>query len=358
MKSLAQKSLPYWCAFDIVGKEEEIARLEAEAAQPHFWLDQAASSIAMRNLNRLKETVGLWRRLERETGDLLELARLSAPEVSARDELASHVEEAEKRLRELEFQLLLGGKYQERDAILAIHAGAGGTESQDWTEMLLRMYLRWTERRGYRTEVLDVTPGEEAGIKSVTLEVTGLYAYGYLRAEKGVHRLVRLSPFDAAHARHTSFALVEAWPQAEGDVEVIINPEDLRLDVFRASGAGGQNVQKNSTAVRVTHLPTGLVVSCQDERSLARNRETALKILRARLMEIELEKKAEEQAHLKGEHVTAGWGNQIRSYVLHPYKMVKDHRTGHETSNVSAVLDGDLDELIQSYLRSRMGEKT
>lgn len=311
----------------------------------------------MRNLTRLKETVSVWRRLERETRDLLELARLSAAEVSARDELASHVEELEGRLGEVEFQLLLGGKYEERDAILAIHAGAGGTESQDWTEMLLRMYLRWAERRGYRSEVLDVTPGEEAGIKSVTVEVVGLYAYGYLRAEKGVHRLVRLSPFDAAHARHTSFALVEAWPQAEGDVEINLNPDDLRVDVFRASGAGGQNVQKNSTAVRITHLTTGLVVSCQDERSLARNRETALKILRARLMEIELEKKAEEQARLKGEHVTAGWGNQIRSYVLHPYKMVKDHRTGYETSNASAVLDGHLDELIQSYLRSKMGEK-
>ncbi len=222
--------------------------------------------------------------------------------------------------------------------------------------MLMRMYLRWAERRGYRATVLDVSEGEEAGIKSATIEIDGAYAYGYLRAERGVHRLVRLSPFDAAHRRHTSFALVEVMPAVEEAVEVNINPDDLKIDVFRSSGAGGQNVQKTSTAIRITHLPTGIVVTCQNERSQVQNRETALRILQARLLEIEQEKREAEQAQLKGQHVDAGWGNQIRSYVLHPYTMVKDHRTEVETSNTTAVLDGDLDSFIEAYLRSQVGE--
>jgi peptide chain release factor 2 len=226
----------------------------------------------------------------------------------------------------------------------------------DWADMLLRMYLRWAERRGYQADILDLMPGDEAGLKSVTVEVSGPHAFGYLRSERGVHRLVRLSPFDAGHARHTSFALVEVMPEAEEGAEVAIEPEDLRIDVYRASGHGGQNVQKNATAVRITHLPSGLVVTCQNERSQYRNRMSAMKVLEARLLERELERQAEEQARLKGEHVAAGWGNQIRSYVLHPYKMVKDHRTGFETSNAPAVLEGEIDDLQVAYLKHTLGE--
>src|SRR6185437_1718862 len=229
------------------------------------------------------------------------------------------------RLDEIEFQLMLSGTYDRRPAILAIHAGAGGTEAQDWAQVLLRMYLRWAERHGYRTEILDETPGEEAGVKSVTVEIRGPYAYGYLKSERGVHRLVRLSPFDAAHRRHTSFALVEVMPEPEEAAKIEIRPEELKMDVFRSSGAGGQNVQKTSTAVRITHLPTGIVVTCQNERSQIQNKETALTILAARLAEIEEQKREAERLSLKGQHVEAGRGNQIRSYVLHPYNLVKDH---------------------------------
>ena len=312
----------------------------------------------MQRLARLKETAETWRDLESRAGALLELADLAIGEedVSLQEGLAAETDEIAARLGPLEFQLLLSGEYDERDALVALHAGAGGTESQDWAQMLLRMYVRWAEGRSYGARILDLSPGEEAGIKSAVVEVSGRYAYGYLKAERGVHRLVRLSPFDAAHLRHTSFVLVEVLPEAEQDVDVIISPDDLRIDVFRASGAGGQHVQKNATAVRITHAPTGIVVSCQNERSLVQNKETALKILRARVMERELQRRAQEQARLKGEHVPPEWGNQIRSYVLHPYKMVKDHRTGYESSNPEAVMDGNLDELLNAYLLSRVGE--
>ncbi len=251
--------------------------------------------------------------------------------------------------------MLLSGPYDASDAIVAIHAGAGGTDAQDWAEMLLRMYLRWAEARGHQAEVIDRLYGEEAGIKRATVTVAGADAYGYLRTERGVHRLVRLSPFDQAHRRHTSFALVEVWPDLGNEVHVDIQPTDLEIETFRASSAGGQHVQKNETAVRITHLPSGIVVSCQNERSQTQNRETALRILRARLLQLEEEKRRAELADLKGEHVDAGWGNQIRSYVLHPYQMVKDHRTEHETGNVEAVLDGRLDDFMIAYLRATMG---
>jgi peptide chain release factor 2 len=314
----------------------------------------------MKHLAEVRATIDTWRGLEAKARELAELAALAEAEddVSLAEELAGEADELACRLDDLEFGLSFSGPYDHRSAILAVHAGAGGTESQDWAEMLLRMYLRWAERQGYRTDLLDVTPGEEAGIKSATLEVSGPHAYGYLRGERGVHRLVRLSPFDAGHARHTSFALLEAMPEAESAAEVEVSPEDLRIDVFRASGHGGQNVQKNATAVRITHLPTGLVATCQNERSQYRNRESAMKVLEARLIEQELQRQTEEQARLKGEHVAAGWGNQIRSYVLHPYKMVKDHRTGYESSDPSSVLDGDLDELMKAYLKETMGQET
>jgi peptide chain release factor 2 len=270
-------------------------------------------------------------------------------------ELAAETSRLAAELDGLEFQLMLGGSYDRKNAILALHAGAGGTESQDWTEMLLRMYIRWAERRGFKAEVLDTMPGEEAGIKSVTLAIRGPFAYGYLRSERGVHRLVRLSPYDAAHRRHTSFALAEVMPEADADVEVTVNPEDVKMEVFRSSGAGGQNVQKTSTAVRLIHGPTGIIVTCQDQRSQLQNKETALRILQSRLLALRVEEQETEQARLKGQHVAAGWGNQIRSYVLHPYNMVKDHRTEHETSNTSAVLDGEIDEFVQAFLKQSMG---
>ena len=305
----------------------------------------------------LKDAVDSWRNLESRASsayDLLTLA-LDEGDTTLEESLRSELEAIAAEIRDREFQLTLSGEYDARNAILAVHAGAGGTESQDWAHMLLRMFLRWSERRRYKSEILDMSPGDEAGIKSAVISIEGKHAYGYLKAEGGTHRLVRLSPFDSAHMRHTSFALVEVLPEAEERVDVIIDPEDLRIDVFRAGGHGGQSVQKNSTAVRITHQPTGIVVSCQNERSQFQNKEFAMKVLRARLMEVELKRRAEEQARIKGEHVSAEWGSQIRSYVLHPYRMVKDHRTGYETSDTGAVLDGDLDPLIHAYLVHTVG---
>jgi len=313
----------------------------------------------MRELTELRDTVDLWRRIQRQIDDdkgLLELA-IAENDADLGAQIDQSTQELSKEIDQLEFQLMLSGQYDKRPAILAIHAGAGGTEAQDWAQMLLRMYLRWGERHGYKTEILDETPGEEAGVKSVTIELRGPYAYGYLKSERGVHRLVRLSPFDAAHRRHTSFALVEVMPEPEEAAKVQINPDDLRIDVFRSSGAGGQNVQKTSTAVRVTHIPSGIVVTCQNERSQLQNRETALTILAARLAEIEEQKRESERLAIKGVHVEAGWGNQIRSYVLHPYNMVKDHRTNSETSNPTAVLDGEIDPFMESYLQWKLGEE-
>ncbi len=272
-----------------------------------------------------------------------------------RDELENEVQAVEKELEKREFAAMLSGPYDRGDALLAIHAGAGGTDSQDWAEMLERMYLRWAENNQYQTEILDLTEGEEAGIKSVTISVEGPYAFGYLRPEKGVHRLVRLSPFDSSHRRHTSFALVEVLPQVEDDTSVEINANDLRIDTYRSAGAGGQNVQKNDTAVRITHLPTGLVVSCQNERSQLQNKENAMRVLKARLLEIKQQEQEEKIAEWRGEYQKAEWGSQIRSYVLHPYQMVKDHRTDYEVGNTQAVLDGDLDGFIEAYLRSNVG---
>jgi peptide chain release factor 2 len=311
----------------------------------------------MRRLAELKKVVERWRELEKRVADLDELISLAEEDASLQAEVQSEVEAVASLLDELEFQMAFSGEYDDRNAILAIHAGAGGTESQDWAEMLMRMYLRWAERRGYRAEILDLSPGEEAGVKSVVIAINGDYANGYLKSEHGVHRLVRLSPFDADHARHTSFALVEVMPEAKADVDVKIDPADLKVETFRSSGPGGQHMQKTSSAVRLTHLPTGLVVTCQSERSQYRNKEIALRILQARLLELERAKREEEKASLKGERVAAGWGNQIRSYVLHPYKMVKDHRTGYQTSDADAVLDGELDGFINAYLRSGLGRK-
>ena len=346
-----------WCVFDVPSLEAQVTSLEAQSAAPDFWDDSQSAQHVMRRLSSIRARIETWRGLETKVADLLELIDLAAAE--ADEATAADIEhEADAiaaHLDELEFELTFSGPYDDRNAIIAIHAGAGGTESQDWAEMLLRMFLRWCERRRFAAEVIDLMPGEEAGIKSATIEVTGEHAYGYLKSERGVHRLVRLSPFDSENRRHTSFALVEVMPEANDAAEVKINPDDLRVDVYRASGHGGQNVQKNSTAIRITHIPTGIVVTCQNERSQGRNRESALRVLEARLIELGLRKHAEEQAQIKGEHVSAGWSNQIRSYVLHPYKMVKDHRTGYETSNAADVLDGDLDDAIKAYLKTTVG---
>lgn len=350
--------LRFWSVFDLAGKEKRAAELERAAAQPDFWNDNIAAQRAMRELTALKDETGTWRDLERRARDAAGLLELAIEENHTEmvAEVAREAAAIEKRLAALEFNLLFSGEYDRNNAILSIHAGAGGTESQDWAQMLMRMYLRYADLRQYDTEILEEMPGDEAGIKSVTIRVVGEYAYGRLKAERGVHRLVRLSPFDANHRRHTSFVLVEVMPEIEDAVAVEIKPDDVKVDIFHASGHGGQNVQKVATAVRLTHIPTGIVVTCQNERSQLQNRENAFKVLRSRLVELEIEKKEQEKLRLKGQHVEAGWGNQIRSYVLHPYQMVKDHRTEHETSRTDLILDGELDEFIEAYLKSQVGQ--
>jgi peptide chain release factor 2 len=307
----------------------------------------------MRDLARLRDELTAWREAERSLADALELAGLG--DELLRGELETEVARLEERVGNLEFETLLSGPHDHDKVIFTIFAGAGGTEAQDWVSILYRMYQRWCETRRFKTEVLDLSEGEEAGIKSVTLAVDGPYAYGYLKSEKGTHRLVRLSPFDSAHRRHTSFASVEVYPQVEDVGEIEIPANDIEIETYRASSAGGQNVQKNATAIRIRHLPSGLVVTCQNERSLTQNRENAMKVLRARLLALREEERAKEIAALKGERVKAEWGQQIRSYVLHPYQMVKDHRTDFETSRTDEVLNGSLDGFIEAYLRSQVG---
>jgi peptide chain release factor 2 len=303
----------------------------------------------MKQLSNLREEIGIFESYKQRAADALELAKMG--DESLQPELEQEAQNLESIIAKLEFDIMLSGRYDRGNAILAIHAGAGGTDSQDWAEMLLRMYLRWIENRGFKSEILDLSEGEEAGIKSVTIEVDGQYAYGYLHPEKGVHRLVRLSPFDAAHRRHTSFAQVEVLPQVEDKSTVTIDSNDIRIDTYRSAGAGGQNVQKNDTAVRITHIPSGIVVTCQNERSQTQNRENAMKVLRARLLEIKRQEQEKKLSKLRGEYQKAEWGSQIRSYVLHPYQMVKDHRTNYEIGNAQSVLDGDLDGFIEAYLR-------
>ncbi len=329
--------------------------LEEESIAPDFWDNQRAAQQKMQELNALQEVISVWDGLKQRTQDALDFAEIAEDDESLLAELQVEADSLDGELEKREFTLSLSGKYDSGGAIISIHAGAGGTEAQDWAAMLQRMYLRWAEKKGFATEITDLTQGEEAGIKSVTTTVEGPYAYGYLQAERGTHRLVRLSPFDAGNRRHTSFAKLEVLPIIDEDIEIEIAPNDVRMDVFLSSGAGGQSVQKNATAVRLHHLPTGIVVSCQNERSQTQNREIAMRILRGKLYAIEQEKIAAEKARLKGENVQADFGSQIRSYVLHPYQMVKDLRTNVETAATQAVLDGDLDAFIEAWLKTQVG---
>lgn len=326
-----------------------MAYLEKEAQKSGLWDNRERAQGIMIRQSQLRDEIDSYETLKKRTEDTLELLEIS--DESMEEELTGEVEKIEEAVDRLELKTLLSGKYDRGNALLAIHAGAGGTDSQDWAEMLERMYLRWAESHGYKTDILDRTAGEEAGIKSVTIGISGPMAYGYLRPEKGVHRLVRLSPFDAAHRRHTSFALVEVLPELDDLDEVNVPSDDIKVDVYKSSGAGGQNVQKNATAVRLTHIPTGMVVTCQNERSLVQNKENAMRVLKARLLEMKQEEQDEQISELRGEYTKAEWGSQIRSYVLHPYQLVKDHRTDYEMGNTQAVLDGELDPFIEAYLR-------
>src|SRR6266516_3695130 len=325
-----------------------------------FWSDNRKAQAQMQQLNALREEVTTWEEIDTQLEDLLGLAQLleEEPDEEMQAEVAQSVAEIEKKVEQLQFSLMLSGEHDERDAILSIHAGSGGVDAQDWAEMLLRMYLRWAEQHKFRTEIYDYSEGEEAGIKSVTVEIKGRYVYGYLRSEIGTHRLIRLSPFDAAHRRHTSFAKVEVLPDIEDTIEITIRPEDIEVDTYRSTGAGGQHVNKTDSAVRMRHIPSGIVVTCQNERSQIQNREVAMKLLKVRLYELEQKKREEETARLKGEHVQADFGTQIRSVTIHPYNIVKDHRTNYESSDTEGYLAGDVDPFIYAYLQAMAGGVT
>ena len=339
-----KKSTPSWSIFDLPSKEIELKELQQKSTQGEIWDNPQAAQKLMKAISDLSNELDDWKSLKTKIFDLIDLAELEDDSVKA--EIESEIILIEKDLDKKELTMLLSGRFDAGNALLTIHAGAGGTESQDWAEMLQRMYLRWAEKNNFEAEILDFTPGEEAGIKSVTMAINGKYAYGNLRSEKGTHRLVRISPFDSNHRRHTSFAMVEILPEVDDSNEIEILPEEIRIDVYKSAGAGGQNVQKNATAVRITHIPSGLVVSCQNERSQLQNRENALRVLRARLLEIKKEQQDKEMADIRGVYKKAECGNQIRSYVLQPYQMIKDHRTNHEEGNTQAVLDGIVNKTV------------
>ena len=342
--------------FNLAGIEKEVATLEEETQKPDFWGNSDNSSKILQKIKNLKDKIESYNKLN-ETKDEIELLI----EIGNEEEDLSYLKDAKelfKALKEdttnMNLETLLSGPYDKNNAIISLHAGAGGTEAQDWVEMLFRMYSRWCERRGFKTETIDFLDGDEAGIKSVTMLVSGINAYGYLKAEKGVHRLVRISPFDASGRRHTSFASLDVLPELDDDIEVDINPDEIRVDTFRASGAGGQHINKTDSAIRITHFPTGIVVSCQNERSQHKNRDTAMKMLKAKLLEIKEQEQRDKLSDIQGEQMDIGWGSQIRSYVFHPYNLVKDHRTNFEMGNINAVMDGDIDGFINEYLKVQL----
>ncbi|MGH7759345.1 MAG: peptide chain release factor 2 [Candidatus Dormibacteria bacterium] len=343
--------------FDFVGKQARAAGLEEELGRPGAWDDPGPAQRASQELSRLRGELSELVAVSQRAQDAHELAELVEEGSGEAAEVGAELEALGKELDRRELDLLFQDPYSESPALLSVHAGAGGTDAQDWAEMLLRMYLKWAEKHHLEATLLDQSEGEEAGIKSATVRISGRHAYGQLRVEKGVHRLVRISPFDAARRRHTAFALVEVYPEIPDEVEVEIDEKDVRVDVYRSSGAGGQHVNKTSSAVRITHLPTGIVVTCQNERSQQQNRETAWRVLRSRLLDHQRAQRLEHLADLKGESLSPEWGNQIRSYVLQPYTLVKDNRTALELGNVSAVLEGDLDPLIEAYLRQEASRR-
>lgn len=344
--------------FDLPGKQHEIDALEQQASDPNLWNDQRQAQKILQRLGRLKQDVEQWNSLNDKIislGELIEIA-VAEEDASLRDEIDAELSDLSQDIEQREFALLLSGTYDESDAFISIQAGTGGTDAQDWAEMMLRMYLRWAEEQNYQASVVDISPGDEAGLKSVTVEIRGDYAYGYMKCEAGVHRLIRLSPFNSAHIRQTSFARVEVMPEVDDAPEIVILPDDLRIDVFRSAGHGGQGVNTTDSAVRLTHLPTGIVVTCQNERSQLQNKDMAMRVLRGRLLERELQRQREERDKLRGEYRQADFGNQMRTYYLHPYTLVKDHRTDHETSDVKSVLDGHLVKFIEAYLRWNMSD--
>jgi peptide chain release factor 2 len=346
-----------WCVFDLANKSKQMEKLEAESMAEDFWSDNRKAQAQMQQLTALREEISTWESIAAQLNDLHGLAELleEEPDEGMQAEIEQSLAALEQEVEKLQFALMLNGEHDQRNAIMSIHAGSGGVDAQDWAEMLLRMYLRWAERHNFRTEIYDYNEGEEAGIKSVTVEITGRYAYGYLRSEIGTHRLIRLSRFDAAHRRHTSFAKVEVMPDIEDTIEIVIRPEDLEIDTYRSTGAGGQHVNKTDSAVRIRHIPSGIVVTCQNERSQIQNREVAMKLLRARLYEREQKRREEEAAKLKGENVQADFGTQIRTVTVHPYNIVKDHRTNYETSDTEGYLNGDVDPFIYAYLQMKAG---
>ncbi|WP_152681113.1 peptide chain release factor 2 [Neobacillus vireti] len=356
LEKSAKKLVDFRGSLDLENKEARIAELDDVMLQPDFWNDQQAAQTVISEANGLKDQVNEFNELN-DSFENLELTYELVKEENdeeLRAELETELLLLTGRLNQFELQLLLSEEYDKNNAILELHPGAGGTESQDWGSMLLRMYTRWAEKKGFKVETLDYLPGDEAGIKSVTLAIKGHNAYGYLKAEKGVHRLVRISPFDSSGRRHTSFVSCEVMPELNDDIQIDIRTEDLKIDTYRATGAGGQHINTTDSAIRITHLPTGVVVTCQAERSQIKNREAAMKMLKAKLYQLEIERQEQELLEIRGEQKEIGWGSQIRSYVFHPYSMVKDHRTNTESGNVQGVMDGDLDQFINAYLRSRI----
>ena len=342
--------------FDLDTSQKQLDKLRQQSLNPAFWDDSTKASSILKKIALHEKEIKLWNDLERRHGDLEVLLEFALEGEASLEEVTVELDAYQAIIADLELKLMLGEKQDSEDAILQIHPGAGGTESQDWADMLYRMYKRWFDKKDFSFSLLDFQPGDEAGIKDVTFEVKGDYAYGLLKAEAGIHRLVRISPFDANSRRHTSFASVFVYPAATDEIEIEINSNDLRIDTFRASGAGGQHVNKTDSAIRITHNPSGIVVSCQNERSQHKNKAQAMKVLKSRLYKLELEKEKEAHQELEDQKMDIGWGSQIRSYVFHPYNMVKDHRTKEETGNVQAVMDGNIDRFIRAYLLRQMGD--